>query len=58
MKKINPNFVNSNIAKGCKDVDSSMKELTIKFVEVPINVSVPPNIAAYDNGNNNFDGLI
>ncbi|EAS62629.1 sulfate adenylyltransferase subunit 1 [Photobacterium angustum S14] len=28
----------------------------IKFVDVPINVNVPPKIAVYDNGNNNLDG--
>ena len=29
-------------------------EFTIKLVDVPINVKVPPNIEAYDKGNNNL----
>ena len=33
-------------------------ELTIKFVEVPTNVSVPPKIAEKLKGINTFDGLI
>ena len=32
--------------------------LTIRFVEVPTKVSVPPKIAAKDNGINNLPGLI
>ncbi len=33
-------------------------ELTIKLVEVPTKVNVPPKIAANDSGNSNLPGLI
>ena len=53
-KKIIPNLVNSNIEKGAKFILEyssswlrfSIIELTTRFVDVPINVSVPPKIAA------------
>jgi hypothetical protein len=32
------------------------KSLASRFVDVPISVSVPPRIAAYDSGNRSFDG--
>ena len=35
-----------------------MMELTIRLVDVPMRVRVPPKIAAYERGNNNFVGLI
>ena len=41
-----PNLKNSNIEKGSIIVLSSIYELIIKFVEVPIKVNVPPYIAA------------
>ena len=59
-----PNLVNSNIENGeipfgyTLDTCSSINELTTKFVDVPISVNVPPKIAAYDNGNKSFEGLI
>jgi len=35
---------------------STAKPLTIKLVDVPISVMVPPKIAVYDSGNNSFEG--
>ena len=35
---------------------STAKPFTIKLVEVPISVIVPPKIAVYDRGNNSFEG--
>ena len=35
---------------------STAKPLTIKLVDVPISVIVPPKIAVYDSGNNSFEG--
>ena len=56
-KKTNPNFVNSNIWNGSRPLLLAM-ELASMFVEVPINVVVPPKIAANDNGIKSLDPLI
>ena len=37
---------------------STQRLLTIRFVEVPIRVAQPPNIAAYERGMSSFDGKI
>ena len=50
-----PTTEKSKIDKDSKPA-SMANPLTIKFVLVPIKVTHPPSIAAYDNGINNLEG--
>ena len=45
IRNMSPSLVNSNMENGVR-LYFAIMELTIRFVEVPISVSVPPKIAA------------
>ena len=47
--------MNSNIENG-RPISCADRLLARRFVDVPIKVSVPPNIEAYESGINSFDG--
>ena len=63
--RINPAWlfvsaIGTGYLTGLIDLESMLvnyaKPFTIKLVDVPISVMVPPNIAVYDSGNSSFEG--